>query len=411
VGDGPQPDGRVWVGAGRVELFAELGEGVLDEGQQNGLPVGEVGVDGGGADAGPTGDGAQGDRLIRAGLVEQCRGCREDPGAKPRPPAPVANARGHRGARVRGGGGHGRRTTLPATVWDSARLHRLPGLGERQAGGDLRGEDAVGEQLEDCAKVGAGAEGGGTEPVARPQVVEAAEQMRGPADLRTSRRARDSLGWGAHFGDGTELSRSNRLDCWGYSGRHCAWCCLTKSAVASREPFPAPGSRTSVDSAVGRYRADVTNGVVLSAIPFFAGLDASVLAALSENAEEVCVAAGELIIEQGEAANDVYFLLEGSVEALLRFEGVGDLFMGTREALGTLLGWSAFRPPYRYSDSVRSHRPSRLLRVSRSSFDTLFARDLAVAHELLRRVNVEVAQQLEGTRELFESPHAQGQEL
>jgi len=155
----------------------------------------------------------------------------------------------------------------------------------------------------------------------------------------------------------------------------------------------------------------VTDEVVLAAMPFFADLDAPVLTALAESAEEVRVAAGELIIEQGEAASDVYFLIEGSVEALLRFEGVGDLFMGTHEAVGTLLGWSAFRPPYRYSDSVRSHRPSRLLRMSRSGFDNLFARDLTLAHELLRRVNVEVVQQLEITRDLFDSPQAQGQEL
>jgi CRP-like cAMP-binding protein len=155
----------------------------------------------------------------------------------------------------------------------------------------------------------------------------------------------------------------------------------------------------------------VTDEVVLAAVPFFAGLDAPVLTALAKSADEVWVAAGELIIEQGEAANDVYFLLEGSVETLLRFEGVGDLFMGTHEAVGTLLGWSAFRPPYRYSDSVRSHQPSRLLRVSRMGFETLFACDLAVAHEVLRRVNVEVAQRLEITRQLLDSPQAEAQEL
>ena len=52
-------------------------------------------------------------------------------------------------------------------------------------------------------------------------------------------------------------------------------------------------------------------------MPFFADLDAPVMTALAESAEEVRVAAGELIIEQGEAASDVYLLLEGSVEALL----------------------------------------------------------------------------------------------
>ena len=59
--------------------------------------------------------------------------------------------------------------------------------------------------------------------------------------------------------------------------------------------FAAPGVRTPVESAVGRYPANLTDEVVLAAVPFFAGLDAPVLTALAESAEEVWVAAGELI--------------------------------------------------------------------------------------------------------------------
>jgi hypothetical protein len=51
------------------------------------------------------------------------------------------------------------------------------------------------------------------------------------------------------------------------------------------------------------------------------------------------------------------------------------------------------------------------LSVPRSSFETLFDGDPAVAHELLRRVNIEVVQQLEITRDLFDRPQAHGQEL
>ena len=91
-------------------------------------------------------------------------------------------------------------------------------------------------------------------------------------------------------------------------------------------------------------------------------------------------------------------------------QGRAELAPGLKRAFLNL-GWSAFRPPYRYSDSVRSHRPSRLVRVPRTSFDTLFDRDPEVAHELLQRVNIEVVQQLELTRDLFDRPQAQGQEL
>ena len=146
-------------------------------------------------------------------------------------------------------------------------------------------------------------------------------------------------------------------------------------------------------------------------VPFFADLDGPVISALADAAEVVRLGAGELIIEQNADARDVYFLLEGSVEVLLRFEGVGDLFMGTHEQVGTLIGWSAFRPPHRYTDSVRCHRPSHLLHVPSASFEALMLADSAVGYQLLRRVNAQVAEQLETTRQLIDAAPDQTQEL
>jgi CRP-like cAMP-binding protein len=136
-----------------------------------------------------------------------------------------------------------------------------------------------------------------------------------------------------------------------------------------------------------------------------------VVAALAERAEEIHLDAGALIIEQGDDATHVLVLLEGSIEALLHYEGVGELFMGTHEQPGTLIGWSAFRPPSRYTDSVRCHRPSRLLRVPAAAFEELVAGDPAVGYQLLRRVNAQVAQQLETTRQFVDAAPDEAQEL
>jgi CRP-like cAMP-binding protein len=154
----------------------------------------------------------------------------------------------------------------------------------------------------------------------------------------------------------------------------------------------------------------VVDDDVLRAVPFFADLDPRVVSALAGHAEEVRLDSAALVIEQNEDAGDVYFLLAGSIEVLLRYEGVGELFMGTYEDVGTLIGWSAFRPPHRYSDSVRCHRPSRLLRVPSAGFAEVMS-DPAVGYQLLRRVNAEVAQQLETTRQLIDTALDQTQEL
>jgi CRP-like cAMP-binding protein len=150
---------------------------------------------------------------------------------------------------------------------------------------------------------------------------------------------------------------------------------------------------------------------VFRAVPFFVDLDSWVISALARQAEEVRLGSAELIIVQNEDARDVYFLLDGSIEVLLRYEGVGELFMGTHEQVGTLIGWSAFQLPHRYSDSVRCHRPSRLLRVPSAAFEEVMSGDPAVGYQLLRRVNAQVAQQLETTRQLIDAAPDQTQEL
>ena len=139
----------------------------------------------------------------------------------------------------------------------------------------------------------------------------------------------------------------------------------------------------------------------LRALPFFDGLPEPVVASLAAQGDERDLAAGELVIEQNDEALGIWFLVEGSVRLLLRYEGVGDLFMGSFQEPGSIFGWSALRPPYRYTDSVRCEQPSRLLCLSRASFDAVMAEDPQVGLVLLQRVTGEVARQLDITRSLL----------
>jgi CRP-like cAMP-binding protein len=139
----------------------------------------------------------------------------------------------------------------------------------------------------------------------------------------------------------------------------------------------------------------------LRALPFFTGLAEPVVTALAAQGQERHLAAGELLIEQNDEAREVFFLVEGSVQLLLRYEGVGDLSMGSFQEPGSIFGWSALRPPYRYTDSVRCEQPSRLLCLSRASLEAVMLADPEVGFVLLQRVTGEVARQLEITRGLL----------
>lgn len=139
----------------------------------------------------------------------------------------------------------------------------------------------------------------------------------------------------------------------------------------------------------------------LRALPFFTGLSEQVIAALAVDGQERDLAAGDLVIEQNDEASEVFFLVEGSVQLLLRYEGVGDLFMGSFQEPGSIFGWSALRPPFRYTDSVRCEQPTRLLCLSRASLEDVIQADPEVGFVLLQRVTGEVARQLEITRGLL----------
>jgi len=139
----------------------------------------------------------------------------------------------------------------------------------------------------------------------------------------------------------------------------------------------------------------------LRRVPFFAGLPEPAVAAFAADAEELALPAGDLVIEQNDDALGVFFLLDGSVEVLLRYEGVGDFFMGSFQETGSMFGWSALRPPYRYTDSVRCERPTRLLRVPRARFEDVAARSPSTGYQVLHRTVAEVDRQLEVTRALL----------
>ena len=74
----------------------------------------------------------------------------------------------------------------------------------------------------------------------------------------------------------------------------------------------------------------------------------------------------------------------------------------------TRASWSAFRPPYRATASVRCEQPSRLLTVPVTAFEELFERDPGLGYLILGRVAAGVADRLEQARERLLAAPQQG---
>jgi CRP-like cAMP-binding protein len=141
----------------------------------------------------------------------------------------------------------------------------------------------------------------------------------------------------------------------------------------------------------------------LGRLSFFQGIPRWALVRLAEAATEEELPAGRLVLCQSDRARAVHFLLAGSVQILIRV-GEEDLLVGVLRRPGELVGWSAFRAPYRYTASVRCEEPSRLARVPAAAFEEVFERDPALAYQILQRVATSVADRLEHARELLRPP-------
>lgn len=136
-------------------------------------------------------------------------------------------------------------------------------------------------------------------------------------------------------------------------------------------------------------------------IPLFRGLPEWSLGEFAKAAVKRNARQNEFIIGQHEEATSVFFLLSGSVDFHLRFEGVDDMLVGATQEFGALLGWSVFRPPYRFTASVRCEEPCRLIEIPRDTFEKVFEKDPSLGYEILKRVARTVANRLEQTRDLL----------
>ena len=135
---------------------------------------------------------------------------------------------------------------------------------------------------------------------------------------------------------------------------------------------------------------------VLSGLRFFEGVPEWALERLARSATKRRFEQGAIVVRQNDEARAVYFLLSGAVQILVHFEGVGDLLMGVQRDPGSLIaGWSAFRPPYRHTSSMRCEEASELVRLPRETFEEIFEDDPYLGYQILKKVAAEVDHWLE----------------
>ena len=136
---------------------------------------------------------------------------------------------------------------------------------------------------------------------------------------------------------------------------------------------------------------------LISAHPFFRGLDKSYVSFLAGCATNVHYARGEYIFREGEAADRFLIVRYGLVSLRTNIPGRGDV---TIQTVGEddVLGWSWLFAPYRWNFSAYCLEETRAVSFDGVCLRTKCSEDHDLGYEMMARFAAIMTQRLQATR-------------
>ncbi len=142
---------------------------------------------------------------------------------------------------------------------------------------------------------------------------------------------------------------------------------------------------------------------LLARYPFFAGVDDAQLKALANIASLETFNSGTTLFHEGDRAESLYFLMEGSV--VLYYMGIGTALEKFPEGVpvgeinpGEPFSISALIEPHVLTSTARVSKPSRVLRFNAQTLQELLAKDQRLAYTLTHQAATAVVDRLLTTR-------------
>jgi CRP/FNR family transcriptional regulator, cyclic AMP receptor protein len=131
--------------------------------------------------------------------------------------------------------------------------------------------------------------------------------------------------------------------------------------------------------------------------PFFHGVGDDLVARLGRRAEERGFDTGELLVREGDPADEFLLLFSGKVAIEL---GPPDRPGGTIQTVGPgeVVGWSWLLPPYRWRLDARALKPTRALALPAEDVRAALDERPADGYRFLLKLLPVVAQRLENTQ-------------
>lgn len=142
---------------------------------------------------------------------------------------------------------------------------------------------------------------------------------------------------------------------------------------------------------------------VLRRYPFFNFLNEAQLQALAMLGEEVTYPQGTVIFESGQAANALYFSLEGTFSYYFVVTSEHDPYYRKEYYIcdinpGEVFGISALIEPYIYTATMRAEKPGRALRFDAVALRALCAVDVHLSCAFMRAMARVAMERLQMTR-------------
>jgi CRP-like cAMP-binding protein len=135
----------------------------------------------------------------------------------------------------------------------------------------------------------------------------------------------------------------------------------------------------------------------LEAHRFFRGMDAAFLGRLSAIAYERSFDTGDLLVREGDSADEFLLVFSGKAALEIVLPGRPRTTIQTLGP-GEVIGWSWLVPPYRWRLDARALKPTRALGLDASSLRSVLNADPAHGYAFLLRLLPVIAERLENTQ-------------
>ncbi len=136
---------------------------------------------------------------------------------------------------------------------------------------------------------------------------------------------------------------------------------------------------------------------ILAAHPFFQGLKEEYFTLIVGCASNVRVDADQMILREGEEANQFYLIRSGTVSIQVMTPNKGPVIIQTLHE-GDILGWSWLVAPFTWHFDAKAVELTRLIALDGKCLRTKCENDHSLGYELMKRFADIMTKRLESTR-------------